>query len=1121
MECTVSVSIVLLFTGLIINYDIKNNISLPKYQRADDINQSRNSIDYIVSSNNGTSHDHPPPSYFDLWHVSLGSLLRSTTTLCFKFKYIPAISMLLQNRSMMEHVSGSKSKLYLVYICLLIILHSGDTEVNPGPTPSVSNQDHTEPMFPCAICHQSCTWEDPAVQCDECDEWYHANCMNMNTLVYEALGNSKVSWLCCNCHMPNFSSTFSTGDQIDLSNSFSSLASVDADPLSPLAASSPYPHNRGPIGSVSSTSSGKDRNVRSRTKQKTLQRNHLKIVVINFQGIRSKKDELHAFLDIHQPDVVIGTETHVNETILDNEIFPQHYNLIRKDRTLNGGGVVIAFKGDLVVSHRPDLDTEAEVIWAQLELIGSKPLLIGAFYRPQVTTLPEFEYLAKLRQSLDKINHTKTHQIWLGGDFNLPGIHWPTQSSIPGGYKPGLSKELLSIMNDFSLEQMVTSPTRQGSILDLFFTTNTSLVEKSIVLPGMSDHDGIPNIVLSTKPRKTKCQPRKIFVYKRADSDRMKEDLATLSSQISREFNDTNCTAEDLWQTLKGGILNSMEKNIPSKMITNNNSSPWMTQEIKRAHKRKQRAFNRFKKSGDPVDEENFRKIRKEINNQTRKTRRRYVRRTCESSSKGFWGFIKSLKQESFGICTLKDKGDLVSDNTQKAEVLNEQFRKVFTKEDLTSLPKIDGEPFPSMPEIIVTTPGVVKLLSNLQPKKAAGPDTIPARVLRDYAEEIAPGLTCVFQQSLDSGSLPEDWRQANISPVFKKGDRTKASNYRPVSLTSICCKTLEHIVHASIMDHLDYHHILCEEQHGFRCKHSCESQLIQTIHDLSKALDNKQETDVIIMDFSKAFDKVAHQRLLHKIDHYGIRGNVHNWITSFLTERKQRVVIGGNCSSWVNVESGVPQGTVLGPLLFLLFINDLPNNIRSTVRLFADDCVLYNTVSKPSDAQQLQRDLDQLRQWEKLWQMEFNAAKCFVMKITHATKIQPYSYFLGESKLEETTSHSYLGVEIRNDLKWNHHINKVTAAANRSLGFLRRNISSCSRNTKAKAFNSLVRPHLEYSASIWDPYSHDLITQLDKVQRRGARFVYNDYNYTSSPTKLLNILQWDSLALRRKERRI
>ena len=274
--------------------------------------------------------------------------------------------------------------------------------------------------------------------------------------------------------------------------------------------------------------------------------------------------------------------------------------------------------------------------------------------------------------------------------------------------------------------------------------------------------------------------------------------------------------------------------------------------------------------------------------------------------------------------------------------------------------------------------------------------------MLKEYAEELAPALTCIFLRSIDCGNLLEDWRQANISPICKKRDRTKASIYRPVSLTSICCKTLEHIIHANIMDHLDLHRILCKEQHGFHSKHSCESQLIQTVHDLSEALDNKQKTDVIIMDFSKAFDKVAHKRLLSKLAHYGIRGNVHGWINSFLAERKQRVVISGESPRWVDVGSGVPQGTVLGPLLFLLFINDLPNNIRSIVRLFADDYVLYNVIKTSADAEQLQQDLDLLRRWETSWQMEFNAARCFVMKVTHARNPQPYKYQLGGTTLKK-----------------------------------------------------------------------------------------------------------------------
>ena len=197
----------------------------------------------------------------------------------------------------------------------------------------------------------------------------------------------------------------------------------------------------------------------------------------------------------------------------------------------------------------------------------------------------------------------------------------------------------------------------------------------------------------------------------------------------------------------------------------------------------------------------------------------------------------------SFGICSLKDRGDLICDSVQKADVLHNKFRKVFTQEDFTNMPSLDNDSYPSMPEVTVSTQGVQKLLSKLQPNKATGPDDLPARVLKEFAVEIAPALSCIFERLLDTGILPEDWRRANISPFFKKGDRTKASNYRPVSLTSICSKVFELILHSNISYHLDQYNVLCTEQHRFRSQHSCESQLVQTIHDLALALDKNRLT--------------------------------------------------------------------------------------------------------------------------------------------------------------------------------------------------------------------------------------------------------------------------------------
>ena len=318
------------------------------------------------------------------------------------------------------------------------------------------------------------------------------------------------------------------------------------------------------------------------------------------------------------------------------------------------------------------------------------------------------------------------------------------------------------------------------------------------------------------------------------------------------------------------------------------------------------------------------------------------------------------------------------------------------------------------------------------------------------------------------------------MAAPWSNRDRSLASNYRPVSLTSICCKVLEHVIHSHIMHHFDNHSVITNRQHGFRQRHSCESQLILTTNDLVQSLDRRSQTDMIIMDFSKAFDTVPHNRLLCKLQNYGIRGNTLNWITNFLKSRKQRVVVSGDFSDWVDVISGVPQGTVLGPLLFLVYINDLPDNISSEVRLFADDCVIYRQIKNNLDQVQLQNDLNTLSEWQSKWQMHFNTKKCFSMRITHSRNPKFFNYTLDNDVLESTDCHTYLGVDISNTLTWNRHINRITSSANRSLAFIKRNLYSCPRSVKANAYLTLVRPLLEYSSSVWDPYTVSLSNKVE-----------------------------------------
>ena len=355
--------------------------------------------------------------------------------------------------------------------------------------------------------------------------------------------------------------------------------------------------------------------------------------------------------------------------------------------------------------------------------------------------------------------------------------------------------------------------------------------------------------------------------------------------------------------------------------------------------------------------------------------------------------------------------------------------------------------------------------------------------------------------------------------------DIMNAANYRPVSLTCICCKTLEHIIVSNINKHLVFESILADCQHGFRSQRSCETQLVQFFHDLVSNLDralnrNHRQTDVIIMDFAKAFDKVPHRRLLYKLDYYGIRGSTHKWITSWLSGRFQKVVLDGQASDPVPVLSGVPQGSVLGPVLFLIFINNLPENIRSSVRLFADDCVLYRNIESPADCHILQDDLNSLAQWEADWQMKVNVAKCHSMRVTRhpPDKHIQFEYTLHQERLEQVQSAKYLGITISDDLDWGQHIPEISSKATKTLGFLRRNLAFAPRHTKEVAYKTLVRPKLEYAAPIWHPYHETQIGQVEKVQRTAARWTCRRWRNTSSVGDMLDDLEWPSLETRREQ---
>ena len=335
----------------------------------------------------------------------------------------------------------------------------------------------------------------------------------------------------------------------------------------------------------------------------------------------------------------------------------------------------------------------------------------------------------------------------------------------------------------------------------------------------------------------------------------------------------------------------------------------------------------------------------------------------------------------------ISESGTTAVSDEDKANVLNQFFSSVYTREEKHNLPDREEASRSSGTTIIdicITPQAVENKLKDLNVCKAQGPDGIPARVLKELSHELAIPLSIVFNKSIEEGSIPEDWKKAHVIPIFKKGTRTDPGNYRPVSLTCIICKVLESIVRDVIVDHMNKNELFSKCQHGFRSHRSCITQLLEVIEDLTQALEDHETVDIIYLDFKKAFDSVPHERLLIKLLSYGIAGPVLRWIRDFLTHRKQKVRVNKVFSKESDVLSGIPQGSILGPILFTMFINDLPDCVDSTCKIFADDTKLYNNPSKSSV---LQNDLDNLQHWSEKWNLYFNAKKC---KVLHIGKNNP-----------------------------------------------------------------------------------------------------------------------------------
>lgn len=838
---------------------------------------------------------------------------------------------------------------------------------------------------------------------------------------------------------------------------------------------------------------------------------------INFQSALPKKVELWQLIDSYKPQIIFGTETWLRKEINTTELFPNElgFEVFRKDREDGHGGVLLAIKKELNPQEL-NIDTNAEATFATIKS-GKNKLTIASVYRTNKTNTRD--QMNEIAMGIKSLN--KNDIIWIAGDINLPDIDWKAEKVNGHQYPTSINQFFIESIRDAGLTQINSLPTRGNNILDIFLTNRPNLVIDHQTLPGLGDHDVL---LVDTRIRaeKIKRQPHKVTIWKKANINALKEETKQFSSAFIKN---TPPDVEDMWTAIHSHLTKMMNTHIPTKTCSNKFNQPWINTKLKRLSRRKQRAWSRAKSSNSQEHWIKYNEIKKETRKENRSAYQKHLKNIFQEdqNNKKLWKFIKHKRCDPVGVPSLLEGTTLFPDNKDKANILNKQFCSVFVTENSSNsqaIPPLD-KPTQIMPNITITEKGVEKLLSNLKADKAAGPDEIPPRLLKMLAPELSPALTKLFELSLRTGNVPKIWKHAIVQPIYKKGDRKLPCNYRPISLTSICCKIMEHIIRSSITNHLESNNILTNAQHGFRKHRSCETQLLGAVHDFTSQLDRGGQTDVVFMDFAKAFDKVPHQRLLAKLEMVGINTETTQWIRSFLDQRTQEVVVGGERSSIGKVTSGVPQGSVLGPLLFLIYINDLPNKLKSNVCLFADDTMLYRNIKTEKDCEILNEDLKSLEHWEQNWLMEFNVSKCHILSITNKRKPISYTYELHNQTLERVDSAKYLGVELTGNMKWGKHIANITSRANKICAFIHRNLRGSATSTQVHCYRTLARPILEYANVVWDPHLQQDIEGLEMVQRRAARRITNDFSRHTSASNLVRTLGLDTLQRRRKRDKV
>ena len=810
------------------------------------------------------------------------------------------------------------------------------------------------------------------------------------------------------------------------------------------------------------------------------------------RSIGNKLHALKAFMAYYKPDILAVTESWGRQELFDSLISLPGFSLFRRDRLERlGGGVFVLARNDLMPieysSGNDDGILFEESVWCTVKVSPTTSLLIGCIYRsPSSSSLNDETMCSMISDACSSFDGVKM----ILGDFNCPGVNWDLRSSQP------ISQFLLDCCNDNFLHQMVTVPTRGNSILDLVFVDDTSCVAETVVqdpFPG-SDHNSVcVNLMFDgTNVFQDVKSPNASFDYAKADWDFYRAELSCIDEEKLFDSEDVNF----IWETIKRNILSAASLSIPMKKKPKFFKGTPLTGDVLRAFRARKRVFQQTRLCSSQLSADLRVKAEKRLFEAIRNSRAAYenkIASACKTDVKCFWRHVRaSLAYKPRVSRVVASSGSLTESDFDTAECFNKFFASVFTLED-SDAPNITPRSGKILCRLEIHIQDVAMIVQGLPNKSSPGPDGITYLLVKEGGYKLFGILARFYDLLLSKGEIPFQWKQACVVPIHKKGSLSKCENYRPISLTCVVCKILEAIIKNAILDFLLNNNLLNSSQHGFLPQRSSSTALLDFLEDISFSVDNGDNVDAVYLDFRKAFDSVPHKRLIAKIESYGVGEPLISWIRSFLTNREQFVKIGSTVSQSMNVASGVPQGSILGPLLFLIYINDIDDIIQSaSIIKFADDIRLYmtfsNELSFDRSPRLLQDDLSRVLRWSETWLLSLNTTKCSCIHFGPSNALT--KYYLDRDLLLSTSEELDLGIKITSDLKPSTQCQRAAARANKILGCIKLAFKYLNSSSLLQLYKALVLPHLDYCSVAWCPYYARDIEVLEKVQRRMTRFL-------------------------------